>query len=112
MCGACGTGLASPPWEVIAHGGTARDLRERAREAEMLCGGRLRVRPFGPAGYQTTGRTGRVTVHGSLDGLVADLITTYGRSLAAVVADPDRDGPVAHAVRAALQGEPTGSPGP
>lgn len=102
MCGACGTGLALPPWEVSAHGGTARDLRDRAREAEDLCAGRLRIRPFGPAGYQTTGRTGRISVHSCLDSLVAELVRDHSQHILPALADPRQTGSVAQTLRAQL----------
>lgn len=81
MCGACGSGPAVPPWEVIAYGGTRRALAERAREAEPLSSPRLRVRPFGPAGYTSTSRKGRATVHPNLDSLLSTMIRECGETL-------------------------------
>lgn len=80
MCGACGSGLAVPPWEIVAYGGTRRALAERAREAESLSVPWLRVRPFGPAGYTSATRKGRVTVHPNLDSLLATMIRECGET--------------------------------
>lgn len=63
MCGACGT---------------RSHLASRAKEAERLAAGRLRVTPFGPAGYQTATRTGRRAVHPDLDSLLRTLIAECG----------------------------------
>lgn len=104
MCGACGSGIAVPPWEVITHGGTRRDLAQRAREAELLSAARLRVSPFGHAGYQSTTRTGRAAVHPNLDSLLAALLDECGTAiLDRAYSTPQ--GPVAKALlRAAHKG--------
>lgn len=99
MCGACGTGLARPPWEVHAHGGSQRDLAKRAAEAERLCEGKLRIRPYGPAGYQTTTRTGATHIHKDLDELLHHLMTKHTQLILKHLNDPGAVGPVTDTLR-------------
>lgn len=73
MCGACGSGVVRAPWEVGLAGGSPADLRRRAQVAEDLAGGRVRVRPWGPAGYLLQPRTSPARAVASLDPLAAAL---------------------------------------
>lgn len=73
MCGACGRGPVVAPWEIQAHGATVRHHRLRAAEAERLTGGRLSVKPFGPAGYVVRARTGGQSVVEDVDQLAVVL---------------------------------------
>ncbi|ROR92883.1 hypothetical protein [Nocardioides aurantiacus] len=58
------------PWEVAAHGGSPRDLADRARQAQHLLGRRGSVAAYGPAGFTVRTPTGATTVHQDLDGLL------------------------------------------
>ncbi len=58
------------PWEVAAHGGSPRDLADRARQAQHLLGRRGSVAAYGPAGYTLRTPTGETTVHRDLDDLL------------------------------------------
>ena len=73
MCGACGSGVVRAPWEVELAGGAAADLRRRADVASALTEGRVRVRPWGPAGYLLQPRTAPVQAVASLEALAAAL---------------------------------------
>ena len=66
MCGACGSGVVRAPWEVALAGGAPADLRRRAEVAAALTEGRVRVRPWGPAGYLLQPRTAPVQAVASL----------------------------------------------
>ena len=73
MCGACGSGVVRAPWEVTLAGGAPADLRRRADVAAALTGGRVHVRPWGPAGYLLQPRTAPVRAVASLEPLAAAL---------------------------------------
>ena len=73
MCGACGSGVVRAPWEVALAGGAPADLRRRADVAAALAEGRVRVRPWGPAGYLLQPRTAPVQAVASLEPLAAAL---------------------------------------
>ncbi len=73
MCGACGSGVVRAPWEVALAGGAPADLRRRAEVAAALTEGRVRVRPWGPAGYLLQPRTAPVQAVASLGPLAAAL---------------------------------------
>jgi hypothetical protein len=73
VCGACGSGVVRAPWEVALAGGAAADLRRRADVAAALTEGRVRVRPWGPAGYLLQPRTAPVQAVASLEPLAAAL---------------------------------------
>lgn len=74
MCGACGTGTVRPPWEVIVAGNRPADRRRRAAAAGQATGGRLKVRPWGAAGYLLSPRTGPMRTFPSLQPLAATLL--------------------------------------
>jgi hypothetical protein len=73
VCGACGSGMVRAPWEVGLAGGSPAAQRRRADVAEHLTGGRVRVRPWGPAGYLLQPRTAPARVLDSLEPLAAAL---------------------------------------
>ncbi len=73
MCGACGSGVVRAPWEVALAGGAPADLRRRADIAAALTGGRVRVRPWGPAGFLLQPRTAPVQAVASLEPLATAL---------------------------------------
>ena len=73
MCGACGSGVVRAPWEVALAGGAPADLRRRADVAAALTGGRVRIRPWGPAGYLLQPRTAPPQAVASLQPLAAAL---------------------------------------
>ena len=69
MCGACGTGRVSAPWEdVLAGGGPAQRAARAAAAARLLTGRRWRVAPW-RGGYLLTTATGAARPVASLDEL-------------------------------------------
>src|ERR671934_3150449 len=74
MCGACGTGTVRPPWEVVMAGDRPADRRRRATAAGQATGGRVKVSPWGAAGYLVTPRTGPPRALPDLDHLAACLL--------------------------------------
>lgn len=72
MCGACGTGRVSGPWEDAVAGRGPRELAARARALQDLLDGlRWRVAPWGVSGYTVTRPTGATFVAPDLDTVTA-----------------------------------------
>src|SRR6478752_6998924 len=65
--------MVRAPWEVGLAGASPAARRRRAELAEQLTGGRVTVRPWGPAGYLLQPRTGPARVLDSLEPLAAAL---------------------------------------
>ncbi|MGI4893585.1 MAG: hypothetical protein ACRYF3_00550 [Janthinobacterium lividum] len=72
MCGGCGSGRVRGPWEDVVAG---RGPREVLRRSKVLGGLlhplRLRVQPWGPAGYVVTTATGGRSTAAGLDDVTA-----------------------------------------
>jgi hypothetical protein len=104
MCGACGTGTIRPPWEVILAGDRPADRRRRANAAGQAAGQRVKVSPWGAAGYLLAPRTGPIRSFPGLDSLAAGLLPHLrlrmpmcnpcrhreGEHLTSLLADTDR----------------------
>ena len=74
MCGACGTGLTRPPWEAVLGGNTPADRRRRAAAAGRATDNRVKVEPWGAAGYLVAPRGRMAQPVDSLDSLVRTLV--------------------------------------
>jgi hypothetical protein len=74
MCGACGSGTVRPPWEVVLAGDRPADRRRRATAAAEATGGRVKVTPWGAAGYLAAPRTGPPRSVPDLDSLAHSLL--------------------------------------
>ncbi|WP_317447240.1 hypothetical protein [Streptomyces collinus] len=83
MCGACGTGTIRSPWEVVLAGDRPADRRRRATAAVQATGGRVKVIPWGAAGYLLTPRTGPISTCTNLDALALGLVKHVSRPLPA-----------------------------
>lgn len=74
MCGACGTGTVRPPWEVLLAGDRPADRRRRAAAAAQAADGRVKVTPWGSAGYLLAPTTGPIRTCPDLDALALGLL--------------------------------------
>jgi hypothetical protein len=83
MCGACGTATIRPPWEVVLAGDRPAHRRRRAAAAAGATGGRVKVVPWGAAGYLLTPRTGPISACPTLDALALALLEHLSRPLPA-----------------------------
>ncbi|MGW5285121.1 hypothetical protein ACWERI_37750 [Streptomyces collinus] len=81
MCGACGTATVRPPWEVLLAGDSLAHRRRRAAAAARATGGRVKVTPWGAAGYLLTPRTGPIGTCPTLDALALALLEHLSRPL-------------------------------
>ncbi|MER6473160.1 hypothetical protein [Streptomyces collinus] len=83
MCGACGTPTIRPPWEVVLAGDRPAHRRRRAAAAARATGGRVKVTPWGAAGYLLTPRTGPISTCPTLDALALALLKHLSNPLPA-----------------------------